>query len=136
MENIPVLERTHCVKRFPNTEFFSGPFFPVFSPNAWKYGPEKTPYLDILRAVTTTTQTLDRSSHPQVFLRKGLLKICSKLAGEHQRQSAISIKLQSNFTEIALLHGCSPVNLLHIFRTYFPKNTSGGLLLLILINKQ
>ena len=37
--------------------------------------------------------------------------------------------LQSNFIEIALRHGCSPVNLLHIFRTPFPKNTSGRLLL-------
>ena len=27
--------------------------------------------------------------------------------------------------------GCSPVNLLHIFKTLFPKNTSGGLLLWI-----
>ena len=27
-------------------EFFSGPYFPVFSPNTRKYGPEKTPYLD------------------------------------------------------------------------------------------
>ena len=35
----------------------------------------------------------------------------------------------SNFIEIALCHGCSPINLLHIFRTHFPKNTSGGLLL-------
>ena len=41
--------------------------------------------------------------------------------------------LQSNFTEIALRHGCSPVNLLHIFRTPFPKNTSEWLLL-VLIN--
>ena len=37
--------------------------------------------------------------------------------------------LQSNFIEITLRHGCSPVNLLHIFRTLFPKNTSGWLLL-------
>ena len=36
---------------------------------------------------------------------------------------------QSNFIEIALRHGCSPVHLLHIFRTPFPKNTSGRLLL-------
>ena len=28
-------------------------------------------------------------------------------------------------------HGCSPVNLLHIFRTPFPKNTPGRLLLLL-----
>ena len=32
--------------------------------------------------------------------------------------------------EIALRHGCSPVNLLHLFRTPFPKNTYGGLYLL------
>ena len=36
--------------------------------------------------------------------------------------------LQSNFIETALRHGCSPVNLLHIFRTPFPRNTSGWLL--------
>ena len=34
--------------------------------------------------------------------------------------------MQSNFIEIALQHGRSPVNLLHNFRTPFPKNTSGG----------
>ena len=34
-----------------------------------------------------------------------------------------------NFIEIALQHGCSPVNLLRISRTPFPKNTSEGLLL-------
>ena len=32
--------------------------------------------------------------------------------------------LNFNFIEIALRHGCSPANLLHIFRTPFPKNTS------------
>ena len=31
--------------------------------------------------------------------------------------------------EIVLRHGCSLVNLLHIFRTSFPKNISDGLLL-------
>ena len=47
-----------------------------------------------------------------------------------------------NFTEIAFRHGCSPVNLLHIFRTTFPWNNSGWLLTLafvtafyILLNK-
>ena len=74
-----------------------------------------------------------RSSHPEVFLRKGVLKICSKFTGEPPYRSAISIKLQSNFIEIALRHGYSPVNLLHIFRTLFPGNTSGWLLLYICI---
>ena len=36
----------------------------------------------------------------------------------------------NNFIEITLRHGCS-VNLLHIFRTPFPKNTSRWLLLKI-----
>ena len=34
-----------------------------------------------------------------------------------------------NFIEIALQHGCSPVNVLHIFRTPSYNNTSGELLL-------
>ena len=41
-------------------------------------------------------------------------------------------KVASNFIEIALRHGCSPVDLLHIFRAPFPKNTSGRLLLILL----
>ena len=36
---------------------------------------------------------------------------------------------QSNFIEITLQHGCSPVNLLHMFRRRFYKNNSTGLLL-------
>ena len=68
-------------------------------------------------------------SRPEVFLGKGALKICSRFTGEHPCRSAISIKLLCNFIEIALRHGSSPVNLLHIFRVPFPKNTSGRLLL-------
>ena len=75
---------------------------------------------------------ITRSSHPEVFLVKGVLKICSKFTGEHPCRSVISIKLLCNFIEIALRHGCSPVNLLHIFRTPFTKNTSRWLLLIIL----
>ena len=70
-----------------------------------------------------------RSNPPYIFLRKGVLKICSKFTGEHLCRSVISIKLPSNFIKIALRHGCSPVNLLHISRTPSPENTSGGLIL-------
>ena len=52
-----------------------------------------------------------KNSRPEVVLGKGVLKICSKFTGEHPCQSAI-------------WHGCSPINLLHIFRSPFPKNTS------------
>ena len=36
-------------------------------------------------------------------------------------------KVACNFIEITLRHRCSPVNLLHICRTSFSKNTSGRL---------
>ena len=62
-----------------------------------------------------------------MVLGKGILKMCSKSAGKHPCRSVISIMLQSNFIEIILRHGCSPVNLLYIFRAPFPKNTSGRL---------
>ena len=75
-----------------------------------------------------TQMTDDRRSPSEVFLGKGILEMCSRFTGEHQCRSVISIKLQSNFVEIILRHGCSPVNLLHIFRTPFCKNTSGLLL--------
>ena len=60
-----------------------------------------------------------------MFLGKGVLKIFSKFTGEHPCRSAIS----SNFTEIGLRHECSLVNLLHIFREPFPRNSSGWLFL-------
>ena len=63
-----------------------------------------------------------RSSPREVFLEKVVLKICSRCR---------SVKLQSKFIEIRFWHGCSPVNLQHIFRTSFPKNTYEGLLLCV-----
>ena len=73
--------------------------------------------------------SFDRSSHSEVFLEKGILKICSKFAGEHSCRSVTSIKLLCNCIEITLRYGCSPVNWLHIFRIPFSKNTSEWLLL-------
>ena len=39
------------------------------------------------------------------------------------------VTLQSNFIEVTLRHGLSPVILLHIFRTPFHMNTCGGVVL-------
>ena len=72
-----------------------------------------------------------RSSPTEVVLRKDVLKICSKFTTEQPCQSVISIKLFCSFIEITYWLGCSPVNLLHIFKTPFRKNTSVGLLLSI-----
>ena len=77
------------------------------------------------------TRTLLRSSPPEVFLGKYVLKICSKFIGEHPYRSLVSIKLQSNFIEIKLWYGCFLVNLLLVFRTSFPMNTSRWLLLIV-----
>ena len=68
-----------------------------------------------------------RNRPPKVFLGKGVLKLCSKFTREHPCRSVISI----NLLWISYCNcNCCPVNLLHIFRTPFPKNTSGGLPLL------
>ena len=77
------------------------------------------------------TLTLLRSSPPEAFLGKCVLKICSKFIGEHPYRSLVSIKLQSNFIEIKLWYGCFLVNLLLVFRTSFPMNTSRWLLLIV-----
>ena len=57
-----------------------------------------------------------RMSCPEAFLVKRTLKIGSKFTGGHSCRSVISIKLQSKVIEITFPRGCSPVNLLHIFR--------------------
>ena len=44
----------------------------------------------------------------------------------------ITIKLQSNFIETALRHGFCPANLLDIFRSPHPENTSEWLFLILL----
>ena len=69
-----------------------------------------------------------RSSFPEVLLGKVVLKICSRrtLMSKYDFD-----KVEKQFFAITLRHGCYLVNLLHIFRTSFPKNTSGGLLLII-----
>ena len=41
--------------------------------------------------------SIPRSSHPKVFLRNGVLKICSKFTGEHSCRSVISRKLLCRF---------------------------------------
>ena len=69
--------------------------------------------------IQTIPSFIFRSSHPEVFLGKGVLKRCSKFTGENPCRSVISIKMLCNFIEMTLWHGCSPINLLHIFRTPF-----------------
>ena len=75
-----------------------------------------------------------RSSHPEVFLIKDILKICSKFTLEHPCRSVTSIKLQSNFIKITLWLKCSPVNLLHIFRNLSQETPLDGCFSILLQN--
>ena len=57
-----------------------------------------------------------RSSHPGLFWRKGVLKICSKLTGENPCRSVISVTLLCNFIHtLAWLFSCK-------FAAYFQNN--------------
>ena len=42
------------VSKVSKNGVFSAPYFPAFSPNTGKYGPEKTPNLDTFHAVPAT----------------------------------------------------------------------------------
>ena len=57
-------------------------------------------------------------------------KRCSEYMQQIYRRTPMSKCDFNKFIEITLRHGYSPVNLLHIFRTPFPKNTSERLLLI------
>ena len=67
-----------------------------------------------------------RSSHPEVFLRKVVLKICSRFTGEDPCWSAILTNLQSSLIEITLRHWCSPVNLLQVAEHLFWRTALDG----------
>ena len=57
-------------------------------------------------------------------------KRCSENMQQIYRRTLMP-KCDFNFIEITFQHGCSPVNLLHIFRISFLKNTSWWLLLIV-----
>ena len=103
----------------------------------WSYLRRDTTYWTALARIFINTKagcetgskfTTNRSSHPEVLLGKGVLENAANL----QENTHAEVWFQSSccsFIEITLRHGCSPVNLLHIFRTPFSKSTSGWLLL-------
>ena len=89
----------------------------LFRQNYWRHASWK-----IFFQLSLLIRKLEnRSSPPEMFLRKGVPKICRKFTGEHLCRSVISIKLLAlQFNEITLRHECSLVNL-HSFQ-----ETNGG----------
>ena len=77
-----------------------------------------------------------RSSRPEVFCKKSLLKNFTKFTGKHQCQSLFFNKVAClrpvTVLKKRLWHRCFPVNFAKVLRTSFLQNTSGRLLLIIL----
>ena len=83
---------------------------------------------------TTSILTCNHLPYRLVQSFRGVLKKrCSEYKQQIYRRTRMPMcdfnKNLCNFIEITHQHGCSPVNLLHIFRTTFSNDTSGGLLL-------
>ena len=119
----------HCVKSV-RIWSYSGPYFPAFGLNNSKYGHFSRSVIFIttyhfpaiscqgyIPSIVAGVVSI-RSCPPEVFLGKDVLKICSKFTEEHPCRSMISMKCQSNFTEITRRHRYSPVNLLLIFNDF------------------
>ena len=64
-----------------------------------------------------------RSSCPEAFLGKGVLKLCIKFTGEHPCRSAVSIKFQRNFIENTFRYECSPIYICCIFSEHLSLRT-------------
>ena len=74
-----------------------------------------------------------RSSRPEVFLGKGVLKLCNKFTGKHPCQSVIAIKLLKQLYLNHISAWVFSCKFAAYFHKPFPKNTSGRLFL-VLIN--
>ena len=82
--------------------------------------------------MSTVFSTL-RNRHSEVFLGKGVPKICYKFTGEHQYRNVISIKLQNIIKEQTM---SLPVNFAIFPKTSLSQKTSGRLLLNGSLNKK
>ena len=69
----------------------------------------------LTRFVPMLPTILFKSSPPEVFLGKDVLRICSKFTGKYPCRSVILVKSLYKFIKTILRHGWSPLNLLHIF---------------------
>ena len=110
--------------------------FEKFTLHVWFICRQYVLYMETLnfKIIKLMNTRILRSSHPEVFLIKDILKICSKFTLEHPCRSVTSIKLQSNFIKITLRLKCSPVNLLHIFRNLSQETPLDGCFSIFLQN--
>ena len=73
-----------CVWRLVENEMFVGNAVPVMFRVVFRTLPNSKNVLFSKNSLSLFLQkSLSKSSHPEVFLGKGVLKICSKFTGEH-----------------------------------------------------
>ena len=89
----------------------------------------KPTYLPIIQNLNFQSVTI-RSSRPEVFFKKGVLRNFAKLTGKHLCQSLPFNKVagfrHATLLKKRLLHRCFPVNLRHFSEHLFLQRTSGG----------
>ena len=117
---------------FLTTSFNLNSFPSVFSKN----GDSSSSFMisgDFFVLLLDKLSSYNEDNHLQFFQKqrsRGVLrKRCSENMQQIYKRTPVPKCNFSSFPEIALRHGCSSVNLLLIFRTPFPKNTPGLLLL-------
>ena len=71
----------------------------------------------------------NRSSHPYMFLGKGVLKICSTFTGQHPCLSAISIKLLKICSKFTGEHQCRSAIAIKLLATLLKSYFDMGFLL-------
>ena len=80
--------------------------------------PKTNPLLDYL-------ENINRSSRPEVFYEKGVVRNFAKLTGKHLCQSLFLNTVQpATLLKRRLWHRCFPVNFAKFLRTPFSQNTS------------
>ena len=81
-------------------------------------------------SVTKCNNKRNRSSHPELFCKKGVLGSFTKFTGKHLSQSVFFKSLRpGTLLKKRLWHRCFPVNFVTFLRTPFQQNTSERLLL-------
>ena len=105
--------------------------------NISHFNPWWTWSLSLLQIDFLTPSTIYKSSHRRCSVRKGVLRNFAKLTGKHVCQSLFFSSFRPeacSFIKKGLWHRCFPVNFVKFLRTPFLQNTSGRLLLHLIIH--
>ena len=81
----------------------SGPYFPVFSPNTGKYGPEITPYLETFHAVSDSELESQQAVNTVFETIEGSKNFCKLLLDEIHIKPATGYMLQITLFDFRLV---------------------------------